>query len=243
MCALGIILALYERSISKTGQIIDASMTEGSAYLGSWFFRSQNIEIWGNPRGKNMLVSLLILPKNITQLTCTICRRLDSGTHFYDTYETKDKKFMAVGSIEPQFYNILLETLNVDENEMPHFYDFEESRSRLEEIFKTKTQVEWMKVFDETDACVTPVLELEDVADHRHNKARKMLFRDDEGLVTPNVAPRLSRTPGKSRVLDSANPRPGDHTVEILSEYGYEETEIGGFMRKGIANQNQDSKL
>ncbi|KAG7208820.1 hypothetical protein KM043_015010 [Ampulex compressa] len=163
MCAFGIILALYERSKSNVGQIIDASMVDGTAYLGSWLFRSQKSYLWGNERGKNIL---------------------DSGTHFYDTYETKDKKYMCVGALEPQFYDEFISKLGFSKDEIPHLDNFEENREKLEKIFKTKTQSEWCAIFDGTDACVTPVLNLEKVADHPHNRELEILnelkFKDTQ---------------------------------------------------------------
>ncbi|XP_017886046.1 alpha-methylacyl-CoA racemase [Ceratina calcarata] len=215
-CAFGIMLALFERNKSHIGQIIDASMVEGSAYLGSWLFRSQNIPgLWGNPRGKNIL---------------------DSGAHFYDTYETKDKEYISVGAIEPQFYELFLNKLGISSDEIPQFDDFEGSRNRLEEIFKQKTQAEWCAIFDGTDACVTPVLKLDNVASHPHNKERNTFTTENNDLVIPNPAPRLSRTPGTSKWRET-NPEPGEHTTEILTELNYSPKEISNFISNGIVIQ------
>ncbi|XP_043578614.1 alpha-methylacyl-CoA racemase [Bombus pyrosoma] len=223
MCAFGIILALFERNKSGIGQVIDASMVDGSAYLGSWFFRSQNVPgLWGNPRGKNIL---------------------DSGTHFYDTYETKDKQYMSVGAIESKFYEIFLEKLGISSHEMPQFGNFEESREKLEKIFKQKTQAEWCAIFDGTDACVTPVVNLKDVASHAHNKERNIFKTEDNGLVTPNPAPRLSRTPGMSKKHER-NAKLGEHTTEILTELHFKPEEIANLIANGIVNQGmKHSKL
>lgn len=91
MCSLGIILALFERNSSGLGQVVDNAMVNGSAYLGSWLYRSQKLPLWGKDRGENIL---------------------DGGAHFYEIYETKDGKFMSVGALEPQFYEELLEGNN-----------------------------------------------------------------------------------------------------------------------------------
>nr|XP_012215780.1 PREDICTED: alpha-methylacyl-CoA racemase [Linepithema humile] len=153
MCALGITLALYDRTKSNAGQIVDASMVEGSAYLGSWLFRSQKFHgLWGNPRGKNVL---------------------DTGSHFYDTYETKDKLYMCVGATEPQFYEIFIKKLGLSDNEVPQYENFEENRDKIAEIFKKKTQAEWCAIFDGTDASVTPLLSLKEATSHSHNKQNK----------------------------------------------------------------------
>ncbi|XP_011167799.1 alpha-methylacyl-CoA racemase isoform X2 [Solenopsis invicta] len=221
MCAFGIILALYERTKSNAGQVVDASMVEGSAYLGSWLFRSQKTGIWENPRGKNIL---------------------DTGSHFYDTYETKDKRYMCVGALEPQFYEIFLEKLGLSSDEVTQYNNFEENRRRITEIFKTKTQAEWCAIFDGTDACVTPVLSLKDATLHAHNKQRQTFttVRDD---IIPNPSPRLSRTPGISHGTHK-NPQAGEDTIQILTELKFQSDEIDDLLSNGIAYQVQrTSKL
>ncbi|KYN14184.1 Alpha-methylacyl-CoA racemase [Trachymyrmex cornetzi] len=221
ICALGITLALYERTKSNVGQVIDASMVEGSAYLGSWLFRSQKMGIWENPRGRNLL---------------------DTGSHFYDTYETKDKLFMCVGAIEPQFYEIFLEKLGLSSDEIPQYKNFEENRRKITEIFKTKTQAEWCAIFDSTDACVTPVLNLKDVMLHIHNKQRQTFTIVGDNLF-PNPAPRLSRTPGISLGVQR-NPQAGEDTVQILTELKFQPNEIDHLLSNGIAYQSRHiSKL
>ncbi|KZC11908.1 PREDICTED: alpha-methylacyl-CoA racemase [Dufourea novaeangliae] len=223
MCAFGILLALLERSRSNAGQVVDASMVDGSAYLGSWIFRTQNIpELWGNPRGKNIL---------------------DTGSHFYDTYETKDKQYMCLGAIEPQFYETFLEKLGLSIDELSQYDNFEENRAKLENIFKQKTQAEWCTVFDGTDACVTPVLNVKEVALHAHNRERKTFTVSEDDSVIPNPAPRLSRTSGKSKGLQK-NPEPGEHTTEILTELSFKSSEITDLIKNGIVEQGiAQSKL
>ncbi|XP_061732574.1 alpha-methylacyl-CoA racemase isoform X3 [Nerophis ophidion] len=139
-CALGIVLALLERTKSGKGQIIDASMVEGAAYVGSFVWKSHSIGMWDRPRGENML---------------------DSGAPFYDTYLTSDAKYMAVGAIEPQFYQQLLQGLELDADQLPpqmSFDDWPQLRRIFSERFALKTQADWSRIFDGTDACVTPVL-------------------------------------------------------------------------------------
>lgn len=222
MCAFGIILALYERTRSNLGQVVDLSMVEGTAYVGSWIFKSQELQqLWDKPRGQNML---------------------DTGAHFYDTYETKDKQYMAVGAIEPQFYAILLDKLGLSEDDIPQYENFEENRALFTDIFKTKTQEEWCAIFDGTDACVTPVLSLKDVAHHPHNKENKTFTVIENNYVTPNPAPRLSRTPGISTATQT-NPDRGEHSIEVLTELGYSSKEIDDFIEKGAVVQVLSSKL
>ncbi|XP_011266053.1 alpha-methylacyl-CoA racemase isoform X2 [Camponotus floridanus] len=215
MCAFGIMLALYERTKTNVGQVIDASMVDGSAYLGSWLFRSQKmLGLWGNPRGKNIL---------------------DTGSHFYDTYETKDKLYMCVGALEPQFYEIFVEKLGFSSEEMPQYENFEENRRKIAEIFKKKTQAEWCAIFDGTDACVTPMLNLKDAASHSHNEQRQTFTTIGDDVI-PNPAPRLSHTPGISTGT-CRNPQPGENTVEILTELKFQSKEIDNLLSNGFAYQ------
>ena len=116
--------------------------------------------IWGKPRGENVL---------------------DTGAHFYETYETKDAKYMAVGAIEPQFYAEMVSKLNIDPDDLHQLLGSDEMKSKLRDIFKTKTRQEWCQIFDGSDACVTPVLELDEAPDHPHNKARESFVKNYAG--------------------------------------------------------------
>ncbi|XP_041346153.1 alpha-methylacyl-CoA racemase [Pyrgilauda ruficollis] len=206
MCALGIVVALFERARSGRGQVIDASMVEGVAYLSSFLWKSQNLGLWNQPRGENML---------------------DGGAPFYEIYKTSDGKFMAVGAIEPKFYNQLIKGLGLNLDELPaqmSFSSWPEMKKKFASIFAQKTQAEWCSIFDSTDACVTPVLSFEDAASHQHNKERSSFINSDEGETSPRPAPVLSRTPAvPSRKRD---PFIGEHTEEILLEYGFTKEEI-----------------
>ncbi|NXM04884.1 AMACR racemase, partial [Tyrannus savana] len=206
MCALGIVIALYERATSGRGQIIDASMVEGVAYLSSFLWKSQNIGIWTGPRGENLL---------------------DGGAPFYEIYRTSDGKFMAVGAIEPQFYKQLIKGLGLDSNELPvqmSVSDWPEMKKKFASIFAQKTQAEWCSIFDGTDACVTPVLSLNDVASDQHNKQRNSFIKNDQGEISPRPAPLLSRTPAVPSC--ERDPFIGEHTEEILLENGFTKQEI-----------------
>ncbi|XP_074994092.1 alpha-methylacyl-CoA racemase [Calonectris borealis] len=206
MCAMGIVTALYERTKSGKGQIIDASMVEGVAYLSSFLWKSQNLGLWNRCRGENLL---------------------DSGAPFYETYKTADGKFMAVGAIEPQFYDALIKGLGLDSNKLPSqlsFSDWPEMKKKFASIFAQKTQAEWCSVFDGTDACVTPVLSFDDVASHQHNKQRSSFIKNDQEEISPRPAPLLSRTPAVPSF--KRDPFIGEHTEEILLEYGFTKEEI-----------------
>jgi len=210
-CAMGIMAALLERSSSGQGQVIDSCMVEGAAYVGSWLYASRDMFVWGQPRGHNLL---------------------DSGAHFYETYETKDGKYMCVGALEPQFYNILQDKLNVSDDELPQFDDFDEMKEKLAKIFIKKTRDEWCSIFDGTDACVSPVLEQEEAGKHPQNMARGSFL--ENGM--PRPAPILSRTPA----VASSSPNNldfGSHTTEILSEAGFTDKDINTLLEKRIIEQ------
>lgn len=211
MCAIGILLALFERTKSGKGQVIDANMVEGTSYLGSWLYRSQTMPIiWGQERGKNIL---------------------DTGAHFYEVYETKDHKFMAVGALEPQFYANLLDCLNLDFEAAPQFENFDHGKQLFQKKFLEKTQEEWCRIFDNVDACVTPVLSLNDAPNHPHN-SQKQSFKRFEDTFVPKPAPNLQRTPGKS-VGTEKLPEVGQNTREILKELNYSESEISHLEDEG----------
>lgn len=224
MCAMGIVMALYERARSGQGQVIDTSMVEGAAYVGSFLWTSQNAGYWYASRGGNLL---------------------DGGAPFYDTYKTSDGKFMAVGAIEPDFYSMLLKGLGLDADKLPDqmsFPDWNEMKTIFQDTFSKKTQAEWCKVFDGTDACVTPVVEFKDAAQYPHNADRASYFKNVENETCPWPAPILSRTPAiPSR---RRNPQIGEHTEEILLEYGFSEEKISELRTSGSVECNKlQSKL
>ncbi|KAM6901287.1 alpha-methylacyl-CoA racemase [Lycodopsis pacificus] len=217
-CALGIVLALLERTKSGKGQVIDASMVEGAAYVSSFAWKSRSIGLWDRPRGQNML---------------------DSGAPFYDTYETADGKHMAVGAIEPQFYTQLLRGLELDAGALPpqmSFTDWPELRRIFIECFASKSQAEWSRIFDGTDACVTPVLSLDEVSSHPHNQERASFMKDASGEESPRPAPVLSRTPAEPCL--AADPVIGEHTVDVLNEYGFTSADIDQMLKAGVVECN-----
>ena len=194
-CALGIMAALLERNISGKGQVGDSAMVEGAAYVGSWLHASKAMPgLWGQPRG---------------------CNFLDSGAHFYETYKTKDDKYMAVGAIEPQFYQAMLDKLNITLEDLPHFGEFDELKIKLANIFREKTCDEWCEIFDGTDACVTPVLDQSEAALHPQNMARSSFLPSS----LPRPSPLLSRTPAVASPAKDLL-KPGTDTDKIFEEMG-----------------------
>ncbi|XP_053304118.1 alpha-methylacyl-CoA racemase [Spea bombifrons] len=214
ICALGIVMSLFERTKSGKGQVVDASMVEGAAYLGSFVWKSQQLGLWDRPRGENML---------------------DGGAPFYSTYKTLDGKYMAVGAIEPQFYMELLKGLSLDISDLPtqmSVSDWPELRRILTEKFLEKTQEEWCQIFDGTDACVTPVLSFNEAAAHPHNKERGSFISNDQGDISPRPAPVLSRTPAAP--ITSRDPFVGEHTHEVLEKYGFSKNDISDLEKSGV---------
>ena len=211
LCAMGILLALLERGTSGEGQVVDAAMVDGAANIASFLFGFKNAGFW-KERGTNML---------------------DTGAHFYDTYETKDGKYMSVGAIEPQFYAEFISRLGVDPETLPSQMDqdaWPEAKRMVVDAFKTKTRDEWCALYDGTDACVAPVLDLDEVMTHPHNQARKLLADVAEGGTAPAAAPRLSRTPG---VVHHPPPLRGAETRAVLAEHGFDDARIAALLDAG----------
>lgn len=212
LCALGILLALIQKGRTGEGQVVDAAMVDGAANLSVLFYgllanRLMTLDIGSNA--------------------------LDGGAPFYQTYETADGKFVAVGAIEGRFYAQLLEGLGLDPASLPHQHDmgkWPEMTSRFAEEFKTKSRAEWEEIFNGKDACVAPVLELDEVDKHPHNLERQLLV-EIGGMKQPAPAPRLSKTPG--RAAREGRPRGAD-TVEILKELGCGEKRVEELFQKGI---------
>jgi alpha-methylacyl-CoA racemase len=212
LCATGVLLALVERNRSGKGQVIDAAMVDGAALLSTFFYGFLAHHLMTLDIGTNIL---------------------DSGAPFYQTYETADGKFMAVGALEVRFYNHLLEGLGLNESSLPAQYDHEkwpEMKTRFAEVFRSRTRDEWTAVFEGKDACVAPVLELDEVEHHPHNRERSVLFTLD-GVLQPSPAPRLSRTPG--RAGGTCRPR-GAEGEKILKEAGYSGSQIEELLRMGV---------
>ena len=223
LCAFGILTALLERHRSGKGQIVDCAMVEGSAYVASWLFRSQKLPIWGQDRGENIL---------------------DSGSAFYDTYETKDGKFMSVGALEPQFYEEFIKGLGLDIKSVSQYGDVEEMRKLFANTFKTKTQNQWSLIFDNVDACVFPVLDWKTAPNHEHNKNRDV-FVDalkTDGEIIPNPAPKLSRTPGRSSYCEREK-HLVDQAMDILHEIGLKRNDIRELYEENVLLLEDKAKL
>ncbi|MFD4182110.1 CaiB/BaiF CoA transferase family protein [Rhodococcus sp. NPDC058514] len=171
----GILAALVERQNSGKGQVVDAAMVDGTLALSHMIWSFRGTGLWSDERGVNML---------------------DTGAPYYDTYETADGKYMAVGAIEHQFYAVLLQGLELDPAELPAQNDktaWPELRKVFAERFLSKTRDEWAAIFDGTDACTTPVLTFAEAPDNAHIAARGSLVELDK-VTQHRPAPRFSRT-------------------------------------------------
>jgi alpha-methylacyl-CoA racemase len=213
--AVGILAALLEARNSGQGQVVDASMVEGSSYLMMMFYGMFASGAWSAQRGSNIV---------------------DGGAHFYGVYETKDNKYVSIGSIEPKFYDLLVELSGVAQDQMAKQMDactWPEKRERLEAVFKTKTRDEWDNIMATSDVCYAPVLNFEEAIAHPHNVARNS-FIDVAGVTQPAPAPVFSRT--KSEVTRPPA-QEGEHTKEVLSDWGFSETEIAELVDKNAIRQ------
>lgn len=199
----GLLAGVLQARETGHGQVVDVAMVDGSALLATVVHTMRALGSGWGPRGTNML---------------------DTGAPFYDVYETRDGKYMSVGSIEPTFYRQLLEGLGLgDEAEQLLAEQHDRSRwqatkGRFASIFMTRTRSEWENVFNDLDACVCGVLDLEEAIDDAHMSSRATYVRAF-GHMQPAPAPRFSATPGS---IKSPPPEPSEHSREILDSWGIE---------------------
>ena len=211
LLALGLVAALLEAKESKKGQVVDAAMTDGSALLMTMIYTMQSSGVWKTSMGSNLL---------------------DGGSHFYDTYECKDGKFISLGSIEPQFYALLCQIAELDEsifgNQMSRD-SWPEKKEAIKKIILDKTRDEWCELMEGTDVCFAPVLDMSEAPKHPHNVERKT-FIDLEGVTQPAPAPRFSRT--EPEVVSSPSVV-GEHTDEVLTSIGLSDEDINTLKTSG----------
>ena len=202
--AFGLCAALLESKTSGLGQVVDSAMTEGAATLMSSIYGMYASGRWSNKREDNFL---------------------DGGSYYYGVYETADSKFISIGSIEGKFHDELLEitgltdATTVDRNDQS---TWEEKKQRMAQLVRLKTRDEWDELMLGTDVCYAPVLDFEEAQKHPHNVARQS-FVEVEGVMQPAPTPKFSRTPG---TVQMPPPAPGQHTSEILSDWGFNANEI-----------------
>jgi len=220
ICALGILLAIIERSNSGKGQVIDSAMVDGASYVSTFVYKGNNQGTWRN--------SLEETGTNV----------LDGGAHFYGVYTCRDGHHFSVGAIEPQFYADLLAGLGLDpkRDNLPHQMDTSKwplMQRRFADIFVTKTRDEWAKIFEGKDACAFPILTIEEAKEYPHNVERGTFIKsaDNDEWYEPRPAPILSRTPGHE---SRPSPEPGQSTEEVLKEYGFDGKKIAELLQKFV---------
>ena len=209
---MGILAALHERTVSGRGQVVDAAMVDGAASLMTMVYGMKADGLWHDQREANLL---------------------DGGTPFYDTYECADGKHVAVGALEGQFYAELMAGTGLD-FEQYDFARWPEMRAALTETFKSKTRDEWAEIFGSTDACVAPVLSLEEAPAHPHNVARGVFTPYGNGMA-PRIAPVFSRTP----TLPPGDVHAaGQDTRAVLLAAGFEEAEVEALLEQSAVVQS-----
>jgi len=211
LLAFGMVCGLLEAMRSGRGQVVDAAMVDGTALLLGAAYGMHAAGLWSDKRGENML---------------------DGGAHFYGVFETSDGKHVAIGSIEPQFYALLLEKTGLAAEALPDQRDaagWPAMRERLAAIFRTRTREEWCAVMEGTDVCFAPVLSMTEAPHHPHAQARGA-FVNIDGVPQPGPAPRFSRTPPEARIA----PERGADTDAVLTEAGFSAADVAGLRREGV---------
>jgi alpha-methylacyl-CoA racemase len=209
---MGMLAALFEAQKSGQGQVIDAAITDGSASLMTMFHTLSRLGGWQNARHSNFL---------------------DGAAHFYDAYECKDGKFVSIGSIEPQFYALLMEKAELDADVFADQHNGEkwpEMKAALADVMKQKTRDEWCDIMEGTDICFAPILDYEEAPNHAHNKARETYIEVD-GVVQPAPAPRFSRSSCETPAAPHAE---GADTESVLSDFGFDADAIAALREQGV---------
>jgi alpha-methylacyl-CoA racemase len=217
LLAFGVLAALIESRQSGRGQVVDAAMVDGTAALLAMTFGFRAQGIFRDATGENVLAG---------------------GAPFYDTYKTSDDKYVAIGAIEPQFFALLLEKLQLDPQRYvalraatddPSAAAWVELRAAIAAAIATRTQDEWCRILEGSDACFAPVLSLAAAAEHPHNVARKT-FIEVDGILQNAPAPRFSRTPAAAV---QAPKSAGADTTAVLRDAGFSEQEISHLRATG----------
>ena len=209
--AFGLLAGVIHARSTGEGQVIDCAMSDGAASLMAMFYGFKAMGAWQEKRRSNLL---------------------DGGAHFYDTYQCADGKWISIGSIEPQFYALLLEKTGITDPQFQNQMDrsaWPELTQKLADVLKTKTQAEWCEIMDATDICFAPILDLDEAPKHPHNVARETFVTLD-GVVQPAPAPRFSATPGK---IQGPPPKIGSNNEDALGDWGFSAEAIKQLQESG----------
>src|SRR6201996_6461182 len=216
--AFGLLAGVTHARATGQGQVIDCAMSDGAASLMAMFYGFKASGMWSNDRRSNLL---------------------DGGAHFYDSYRCSCGKWISIGSIEPQFYALLLEKTGIDDPDFARQMDrsaWPQLREKLATAIAAKTRDEWCAIMDATDVCFAPVLDLDEAPKHPHNAARQT-FVEVAGVTQPAPAPRFSATPGR---IQGPPPSVGAHNQEALADWGFSAAEIAALTE---ASGGADTKL
>jgi alpha-methylacyl-CoA racemase len=216
LMATGMLAAMLCAQRTGKGQVVDTAMTEGAALLLASIYGLHGAGQWSDERGANFL---------------------DGGAHNYGVYETSDGKYVAIGSLEDKFHELLFELTGIDEKLPPQYAPEEWPRlkDKLAAVFKTRTRDEWCEIMEGTDVCFAPVLSMAEAPHHPHNKAREA-FVEIAGITQPAPAPRFSITPGG---VQRQPPSLGEHSREVLEQFGFASGEIDKLMAAGVVAQGR----
>ncbi len=212
LLAFGIACGLVEARRSGKGQVVDAAMVDGASLLAAMFSGMMAAGRWSETRGENVL---------------------DTGAPWYDVYETKDGKYVSIGSIEPKFYEDLIFRLGLKDQNLPPQHDrksWPALRKIFSEKFKQKTRDDWCKVFEGSDACFAPVLTFSEARAHPHNVVRATFMRSGK-VDQPSPAPRFSRTPGAIRRVP---PERGEGGKQALMDWGFSGSDLEKIKTLGL---------
>jgi len=212
LLAMGVLAALLNVQRGGAGQVVDAAMVEGAAQLGAVFWGLLASGMWREGLGGNVL---------------------DGGAPWYDTYATRDGKYMAVGAVESRFYAELLDKLGLADAGLPRQHDrkgWPQLRAAFEKAFAARTRDEWAAVFADSDACVAPVLGFGEAPLHPHNRERGS-FMEVDGVLQPAPAPRFSATPS---AMPQRAPERGEHGLQALRAWGFDAEAIDRLRLQGL---------
>lgn len=215
--AMGMMAGLLECARSGQGQVIDCAMVDGALSLMTLFFGLQAAGMWHAERGRNIL---------------------GGGSHFFSVYRTRDDKYIVIGPVENRFYKLLLEKLEIKDEAFKDQYNEEQwpaLKEKLQALFLTRTRTEWCELLEGTDTCFSPVLGMTEAHLHPHNQQRQA-FAEVAGVRQPAPAPRFSRTPAAIQRPPAA---PGEHTREVLQQWGFSDSEIDVLEDGKVVAQHQ----